>query len=390
MAGYHQREAIVLRTPIVKHSRSQSNTAAIEDLTMPFVFWGGTDAEVEFKKDLTYFYEKHGYKGSYPKSMVEDLWAKLRVWSKESRTATAMFEFIDQSPKNVHVVGMSGGFQCFSSTSGIDQEKGTIFVDLDAKIKILAQTTHNLHLPIKEMATIWKGSTGGKTWVDLDNNITLLHEIGHGKQWIEKPGWFDIDYRTETKKIMGQAPRDDDPKLKDISAREIYAKAKAMQEKTASGRGVKPLITQGVAVISQGSGVSTQIGTQTMLVRGARKPELSFLPERDEQHAQQKLEAPVGWSVPTEQDNMNRHEWPICREMGLPLRSNYGDIKLAGTAAAQQLTTMMKKWADEAAKAKAATMSARVGTVVKVCPECNGQFPSMKALFDHKRETGHG
>jgi hypothetical protein len=78
----------------------------------------------------------------------------------------------------------------------------------------------------------------GETWVALDNKVTLLHEIGHSKQWIEQPGWFDKDYQSETKKVMSkQGAQDSDPKLKDVSAKKIFAKAKAMQLKTAKGRG---------------------------------------------------------------------------------------------------------------------------------------------------------
>jgi hypothetical protein len=326
---------------------------------MSFVFWGGDEAETEFKKDLTFFYEKHGYKGSYPKAQTEEVWTRLRAWSSNSETACAIFQFIDSSDKDVHVVGMSRGFQCFSSTSGVDEQKGTIFVDLDAKIMILAETTHNFHLPMTTMARLWKGSVGGQTWVDLDNNVTLLHEMGHAKQWIEKPGWFDKDYRTETKKVKGQAPRDDDPKLKDVSAAEIRNKAKIMAVRT--------------AIKSYPAG---------------RTADLSFLPDASKETGGQQLETPVGWGVPIEHDNMRRHEWPVCREMGLPLRCNYGDIRLGNSAPAQQLTTMMKRWAEEEAAKKTATMSERTGAVTKgayrgkvECPKCKKMVGKMALNF---------
>src|SRR6478735_8504925 len=105
--------------------------------TMPFVFWGGTDAEEEFRKDLTVFYEKYQYKGSYPKARLEDVFDDLRTWCRKSPTARAILDYVDTSSSEVHVVGMSGGFQCFNSTSGRDDRKGTIFIDLDARTDIL-------------------------------------------------------------------------------------------------------------------------------------------------------------------------------------------------------------------------------------------------------------
>jgi hypothetical protein len=83
------------------------------------------------------------------------------------------------------------------------------------------QAAHHLHLPR----------------VKLNNNVTLLHEIGHARQWIEHPGWFDNDYRTQTQQ--------GDKRMKDISAKEVYLKARQMQQKTASGKGAQ---TDGASV----------------------------------------------------------------------------------------------------------------------------------------------
>jgi hypothetical protein len=354
---------------------------------MPLVFWGGTDAEEEFRKDLTVFYEKYQYKGSYPKARLEDVFDDLRTWCRKSPTARAILEYIDNSSSEVHVVGMSGGFQCFNSTSGRDDRKGTIFIDLDARTEILAKGPHNLFLPkrVRKQLGIHKS---GETWVSLNNRVTLLHEIGHSKQWIERPGLFDNDYRSETK----VGTREGAPKMKDVSAQEIYAKAKAMQERTASGTGVKPTVTRGPALVVKPSGWTKPNpgGERTPEVRGARAPDLSFLPDVEAGGPpRQKLDAPVGWAVPTEQDNMARHEWPICLEMGLPLRSNYGDIRLGASAPAAQLTTFMKRWADEAAADKARQQAERVGGVragAVACPHCKGEQASFQAMRSHERQ----
>jgi hypothetical protein len=348
---------------------------------MPFEFWGGTEAEVEFRKDLTLFYEKYQYKGCYPKSRLEEVFDELRQWCRKSATARAILDYIDESSSKVHVVGMSGGFQCFNSTSGLDDRKGTIFIDLDARTEILAKGAHNMYLPkrIRKSLRIHKG---GETWVGLNNRITLLHEIGHSKQWIERPGLFDNDYRSETK--IGT--REGAPKMKEVSAQEIYAKAKAMQERTASGAGVKTMFTRGTTIVEKPGGHYKPGGKREQEIRRPGAPDLSFLP--DVEAGRQRLEAPVGWSVPTEQDNMTRHEWPICWEMGLPLRSNYGDIRLGASAPAAQLTTMMKRWAEEAAAEKARKQAAEVQGVKAsnaVCFHCKTGFESMQAVLAHQK-----
>jgi hypothetical protein len=116
--------------------------------------------------------------------------------------------------------------------------------------------------------------------------------------------------------------------------------------------------------------------------------DLGFLPDAEE--GQQSLIAPVGWSVPTEQDNMNQHEWPICQETGLALRSNYGDIKLASVAAGAQLDTLMKRMAEEEAKAlaeaKEKSQAAYNQATKSVCAIYGTEFPSQGKLSKHLLE----
>jgi len=329
---------------------------------MPFVFWDGAadpndatrNPEKQFYAALKGFFKNYGYQGCYPQARLEETWNNLRIWCRKSQTATNLLEYIDQAPQEVHVVGMRGGFQCFNSTAGLDGKKGTIFVDLDANTQILARTAHNLHLPrVKRLTLRYEG---GESWVKLNNNVTLLHEIGHSRQWIEHPGWFDNDFRTETQK--------GDKRMKDISAKEIYLKARQMQQKTASGKGVQTRVMQGAPILTKDD-LGVKAGGKYQAIglheegqpAGARKPDLTFLPEVDEETGGQLLN-PVGWSVPIEQDNMHRHEMPICREMGLPLRSNYADIKLGDPSpGAQQLNTVMQRMIkdeEDAASAKRA------------------------------------
>jgi len=314
---------------------------------MTFRIWGGADAENEFRDDIMTVHRNSGYTGCYPAAQTQDVWSQLRIWSAPSRTARDLFRFIDDSTQVVHVVGMSGGFQCFGSAQGTDHKKGVIFVDLDAKLTIIANTSHNLHLPIDVMRKLWKGAADGKTRVDLDNRITLLHEIGHARQWIEKPGWFDNDYRTATKVGVGDAAKT----MKDLTAAEILRRATA----------------------KAGAG------------------DTSFLPETQDVDAvvTQKMNSPVVWGVPIEHDNMRRHEWKICREMGLPLRSNYGDIANGGSGKNRQLTTQMHRWIKEEEDANAAKNASRIELPSTVCTVCNVDFKKFNMLNAHKMATRH-
>ena len=319
----------------------------LEITAMAFKFWGGADAENEFRDDIMTVHRNSGYTGCYPVAKTQDVWSKLRIWSAPSRTARDLFRFIDESKQVIHVVGMSGGFQCFGSAQGSDHKKGVIFVDLDAKLMIIANTSHNLHLPMDVMSKLWKGTSGGNTRADLDNRITLLHEIGHARQWIEKPGWFDNDYRTATKVGVGDAAKT----MKDLTAAEILR----------------------LATAKAGAG-------------GA-----SFLPKTQAGDAgvTQKMKSPVVWGVPIEHDNMRRHEWKICREMGLPLRSNYGDIADGGSAKNSSLTTQMFRWIKEDEEAMAAKNAARIERPATVCTVCNVDFKSFIKLNAHKMVTRH-
>jgi hypothetical protein len=46
----------------------------------------------------------------------------------------------------------------------------------------------------------------------------------------------------------------------------------------------------------------------------------AILPARSERAKDQT------WFVVIDVDNMQRHEWPICTEMGLPIRMHYSDL----------------------------------------------------------------
>lgn len=120
-----------------------------------------------------------------------------------------------------------------------------------------------------------------------------------------------------------------------------------------------------------------------------------FLPEDrreagDKKLPLQKLDAPVVWGVPIEHDNMNRHEWPICRELGLPLRANYGDMRDGGSSKNSQLTTLMHRWVEEENQENAKKLAERLGGSVGgvSCPVCRASFTSKVKLGQHQRTAG--
>lgn len=310
---------------------------------MTLKFWGGLEAEEEFRDDFMTVHRNSGYTGCYSKGETEAKWADLKQFSKASETAMKIFTVLEGAKDTVHIVGMSGGFQCFGSSQGKDNAKGVIFVDLDAKVNITAKTAHNLHLSINEMARLWSGKSDGVTVTELDNRITLLHEMGHAKQWTERKGWFDHDYRTATK--FGEG--DKAPTMQQVSGFEILQKAKRLH--------LKRVI------------YSYPAGTPA---------DLSFLPEKeflDEARKKpvQKLAAPVVWGVPIEHDNMRRHEWPICRELGLPLRRNYGDMSPGNSFKNRNLDSHMNAWIREEEKAKQAANTSRLAEIPKGQKQCD-------------------
>jgi hypothetical protein len=49
------------------------------------------------------------------------------------------------------------------------------------------------------------------------------------------------------------------------------------------------------------------------------------------------------WGRVLEMDNMARHEWPICREIGVPYRTNYRDLDATTTAEASLTSQIIRE-----------------------------------------------
>jgi hypothetical protein len=222
----------------------------------------------------------------------------VREWSKNSATARAILKYVEESDKRINFVGMYGGFQCFDESAD-NQSNGkkepTIYVDLHGRLSVYIRHPHEQDL--KRDATI------NPNMQPFHNNVALLHELGHAKQFIERPEWYGF-YASSEKKA----------KLRDS----IEAKAKETWM-----RKLTPKTISSVAVKSGADGSGVPPPPPLMIMSGPNntaKQVNAFIGAASGRAMAQK------WFVVIDVDNMSRHEWPICRELGLPVRMNYTDL----------------------------------------------------------------
>lgn len=206
----------------------------------------------------------------------------VRNWSKNSKTASAIFDDIDSKGVDIYIIGMkSGGYTCFDSDCP-RTGSGTCYVDVEAIFSIKS-TNDNLH-----------------------NYIALLHELGHARQWIDNPGWFNLASQAEQNKSR--------PSAKDLQQRIVERAAN-------QGKTSKPAIP--VATASQG-------GPPPPPPPGGQGPSRLQIRKNISDTLQwQSIQGKhIKWPFVIEQDNMARHEWPICDEMHYPRRQGYADLSV--------------------------------------------------------------
>lgn len=304
------------------------------------------DAETEFEDTLTQWATMYGYKGCYSAAQTMQAIAEAKEWARYSPAARKLMFYIERAAQKIVVVGMRGGYQCFDSTAGRNKDMPVIFIDLNGKLTVNVRTPHNLHLD----PNLCTGRVE-----ELDNNIALLHEFGHAKQWIERPTLFDnrhpgrggFDARIE-KKTFATAIRD-----KAIEVRQRRTKVEADLEAVGKLPYAKPDVFQSKA-------------------------------EFDE------FRAPA-WGPVIEMDNMARHEWPICREMGLPLRANYRDINCTSDSAPSVTSLIRRKVLEDLAreearkteKARELLRIAQANAAGAACPVCRLPFKNAMMLRHH-------
>jgi hypothetical protein len=303
-------------------------------------------AETEFEDTLTQWATMYGYKGCYSAEETRKAIADTKAWAMYSPTARKLMFYIERSAQKITVVGMRGGYQCFDSTAGRNKDMPVIFIDLNGKLTVNVRTPHNLHLD----PNLCTGAVE-----ELDNNVALLHEFGHAKQWIERPTLFDnrhpgrggFDARIE-KKTFASAIRD--------GAIEMRARRNKVEEDLA------------------------KIGKLPY-----KTPDVFQSKEEFDQ-----FRAPA-WGPVIEMDNMARHEWPICREMLLPLRANYRDINCTSDSSPSVTSLIRRKVLEDLAreqakadlKAKELLRIAAAKSAGADCPLCKKPFKNAMMLKHH-------
>lgn len=209
-----------------------------------------------------------------------EIMQRIRRWAARSRTAQAIFKFLDEAKPVIHVIGMkSGGYTCFDSDAPT-VGAGTCYVDVEANFSIK--------------------STGE----DLHRYIAILHELGHAKQWVEMPGWFEIMGRNTAKVDF------------------LDLRAEIVNRATPKPKTPEPVMATSESVMSgppppppsMDSAGPTRMQIQSEVLKKLALPSMKF----SHTHAK--------WPFMIEQDNMARHEWPICDEARYPRRAGYSDL----------------------------------------------------------------
>jgi len=316
-------------------------------------------AEKVFQTTFVAWASQYGYKGCYSAEHTRTALEATKAWALASPTAQEILRHVSASSKEIHVVGMIGGYQCFNSTEGADLDLPVVFIDLDGQLTVNVRTAHNLHLD--------PSACTGNT-IALDNRVALLHEFGHAKQWIETPAMFD------------NSPGNFDARLgKSAFAAEIQAKAAARLARSTCPRCGELVELDKVTKamlnpdrdrvkhpkalhICQGSKSSKAIAPAAII---ATAEEVQPFNEKTNPDGYK----PPVWGAKIEMDNMARHEWPVCTELGLGQRVNYRDINVTSDGAPSQ-TSQIRRMALAEQKKNAALKEVILAPGTVKCPYC--------------------
>jgi hypothetical protein len=246
--------------------------------------------------------------------------SEVREWSKDSPTARAIIKLVEESDVIINFIGMHGGFQCFDESAGNRLSKKpepTIYIDLLGKLSVYVRKPHENILS--------RSQTPHANMSSFNNRIALLHELGHSKQFIERPEWYRF-YASAKKK--SDFREELETKAKEVWTRKLSppkpAVAPLATASTSAGSsggipsapGILPapriLAAPGLPPAPGLPGVTSGLNT--------RQQVQAILPTTTERARSQ------SWFVVIDIDNMQRHEWPICSEMGLPIRMHYTDL----------------------------------------------------------------
>lgn len=271
---------------------------------------------------------------------------RVRYWSDRSKTAKEILKAVDLAGQKIHVIGMKNcGYTCFDSDCPTKGE-GTAYVDVNAQFSVDGKALHNY--------------------------ICILHELGHAKQFIENPAWFNqvaanrpnVDLKGIQNRALEMAM------LRNAKLKDEAAEQDGNKQNLAASYAIKPSkhkfpqressqwvpgkndqwkrVKQGAAKTTPPGQLDpmtppTQVnatppGPQVgnggppmppppMMGAGVSRTQMR---KEGMQHLQQStfVDPHKRWAVIVEQDNMARHEWPICQETNNPVREGYNRIKL--------------------------------------------------------------
>jgi hypothetical protein len=268
---------------------------------------------------------------------------EVRAWCAGSATARAIVKYVEEADTVINFIGMNGGFQCFdeSADNNISHKKEpTIYVDLQGKLHVYVRAPHENLLARAQTPGLTSDSDKMKPF---NNRLALLHELGHAKQFIERPSWYYF-YASAKKKA-------DFRDALETGAKEMWTRKLTPK----GGPGSSTDVSEGVPVAPPGPpklgapvpppppGLPPRLGARMPPgpppppgppgpppapalgggpggQGGVRQLVQAITPKTTDRAASQK------WFVVIDVDNMQRHEWPICEEMKLPKRLHYSDL----------------------------------------------------------------
>lgn len=252
-------------------------------------------------------------------------------WSKRSPTAQKIIKVVQDADIEVDFIGMHGGFQCFdeSALNAVTQEKKpTVYIDVDGKLQVFVRQPHELALSRLQAEEAFKRGEGGKPQMEsFDNKIALLHELGHAKQFIENPQWY--------RHYCLQSNRGDFREAINTAATKYWTKKFTPKPKQTVSNPPNSVYAPGVPP-SPGIPPAPSIPPAPGMPPAPPAPGMSSNSSkgsvRNKVNAivQTRTQKPVdlGWAAVIDIDNIQKHEWPICKEMNLPQRFNYTDLSV--------------------------------------------------------------
>jgi len=330
------------------------------------------EAEKICDSTLSGWIKNSGYKGCHSAKETKEAVEDAKNWAKDSKTARDLMSFVENSEKEILVVGMFGGYQCFDSTGTDNIKKApVVYIDLEARLtRYVRQPGGQLHFSPEDCKNL------GVRIEALDNRVALLHEFGHAKQWIENPLIFDDHFKQQ----KGSVPTPTIPVPVKVDDGDPLLNPKGVYQQ------VPKSIKGGGAIGANFAQAIQARATEVWGKKGQQMRDPLLNPNGEFLLTAEELQAftPVtGYSVRIEADNIARHEWPICDDLKIPRRINYRDIQGTTTANSSQNSVLLKRQA-EADKPKE---KIPVGTT-KTC-SCGQTFPSTVSLGMHQRKTGH-